>query len=260
MGLFGRGKKKLRFDTATLSNCGLVRKINQDRFFVSVEKGVFAVADGMGGGEGGEKASAMMIEMLGKAVSEAANFIERMEFVLKSIETANQRILKYSQVHHYRQMGTTLVALLLNSEGYGEDAAMIAFIGDSRIYRLRNGVLEQLSRDHTVAGEIMGRYSGNSQSARDYDRGLAFSHVLTRAVGVVEDVEAEWRRIHVIEGDRFLLCSDGVHDMLGYEGIKRLLEGGENAEAIAQAITRDTLKAGALDNFTAVVVLTEKAV
>lgn len=248
--LFGR--KPFQADVASLSERGLVRAENQDHVFVSREHATFCVADGMGGGEGGATASEMVCLFMSKAAAKDGDFGERVKRVDEAFRSANASMRAYAYRAGFRQMASTATVLVAD-ETDGRQA-VIGYVGDTRVYRCREGLLTLLTHDHTMAGELMRRSSGRAMSVEFHGRQHALAHVLTRAVGVAAGVEPEWRRIDMRKGDVYLICSDGVHDMLSSEEIRGVLSSDRRAQALVEALSERILAAGAVDNYSMVVI------
>lgn len=242
----------MKWTYAGRSDVGKVRPGNEDALFADQEKGVFIVADGMGGHVAGEVASQIVIETVGpgvcRAIGEGLRGGQLQERILDLIEEANEAILQRADSEpEKRGMGTTLTLLaLLPESGY-----LIDQIGDSRGYLLRNGVLSQITRDHTVVQQQVDRGALTPEQARDHP----LSHILTRALGTELDVEADTYGDSTQPGDVFLLCSDGLSGMLSDDAIKEILSGpAEDIENVADALVDAANEAGGLDNITALVV------
>ncbi len=233
------------FEVSAVSDQGLVRKNNEDSILVREEDGLFAVADGMGGGAHGELASRWMCDALDGAKTRGE--IER------AIKTTNEKILYYAKAHRYRMMGTTL-ALVLASPG---GKVMVGWIGDSRIYHLHGGKIRLVTCDHTVRNAIDAVAKGTLQIPKnDFERMIAMSvadlstlDLLTRAVGMEERLELDRKMLDVVPGDRILICSDGVYSLLGDDEIGRCLAS-EDAILNISALVRER---GASDNFSMIV-------
>jgi serine/threonine protein phosphatase PrpC len=221
---------------------GRVRTHNEDSYVARDDGGLWAVADGMGGHEGGEWASGKLAEKLG-AIDVPDDLEEASASVEEAIRAANRAILVEAG-HRGRQMGTTLVALLVKGDRY-----RVLWVGDSRAYRLRDGEFTQLSRDHTQVQEMVDR--GLMEPAQLV--GHPMSHILSRAVGARETFEIDHVDGEVEPGDVFLLCSDGLHGYVGKDVIRRLLGRGSPERALDELIAL-TLEAGAPDNVTGIAV------
>ena len=231
-----------RIESAALSHVGRVRDTNQDSFCSREADGLWAVADGMGGHEGGEWASGKLAEKLA-AIEVPDDLDQASAQVEAAVRDANAAILTEA-AGRGRQMGTTLVALLVKDSRY-----RVHWVGDSRAYRLRDGELIQLSRDHTQVQEMVDR----GLMAPDQLVGHPMSHILSRAVGVRESFEIDRAEGEVVPGDVFLLCSDGLHGYVEKDVIRRLIGRGSPERALEELIAL-TLEAGAPDNVTAIAV------
>lgn len=242
-----------RAECALVCERGLVRKDNQDSVFVDARRGIFCLADGMGGGFEGGTASRIVCKTMAKA-AKARDLRRRVKSVGAALGEANASIRRYAKDAGARVMGTTFAALFLDEPGSCRAAA--CQVGDSRIYRIRNGVAEPLMRDHTIGGQLSRSAKGDlATRLRSRDNPLA--HVLTRSIGVEEKVVAEWRRFDVRRGDVFLVCSDGVHDVVADGFIGMLPAGGRSPEAMAEMLKAEVVRLGAPDNYSFVLVRPE---
>ena len=234
---------------AIRSEKGLVRKDNQDGIVCLEEAGVFAVADGMGGGAKGALASRMMCEALEKGVSPASDYLTRLDEISKAVVAANSGIFSYAASHGLRAMGTTLALIALDELSRGRGA--IGHIGDSRVYRVRAENVEVMTRDHSVGFELeekIGATIGHGFAMRSNP----LSHVLTRVIGTAAKVQLEWRKIDIAAGDRFVVCSDGVHDVIDIHELPALVQG-LDVEDSAAALERQIVARGAPDNYSFVI-------
>ena len=250
--LFGlMGGRRFKVDVAYASECGLVRKENQDHVVADQDALVFCVADGMGGGEAGGEASDIVCRNVAAVLHEYAGFADRVRLVDDAIRRADGDIRSVAASAGYRQMGSTAAVLVSD----GRRIAAIGNVGDSRVYRLRAGRLQQITRDHTLAEEFVRLRP--SRSARPFAdlRALSLSHILTRAVGVGhEPLKVDWQRIDVVDGDVLLLCSDGVHGFVPHPVLVRVLLAGGSAREIVDRIAKVVVESGAHDNYSAIVV------
>ncbi len=229
------------------SDAGLVRPNNEDAHACLPDDGCFLVSDGMGGGEAGEIASQIVEETIGDALAESADESPglRKYTVQQAIQKANRKIFQYAKDRGYKQMGATLALLLLDSWNPGKIS--ICHIGDSRIYRYRDGVLTLLTRDHTVGNEM----KANIPLA-DHKMS-AMAHVLTRAIGTGLCALSDWQVMEVSPNDLYLLCSDGVSGMLSDEEIAGVFAAHDSLAAVKSELTERIAAAGAGDNFTFIV-------
>ncbi len=250
--LTGRNLRPLGFTVNAVSDRGLVRADNQDSFVSAPEEGFLCVADGMGGGAGGGLASQWTCAELVEAwkTSKHLSLPERESRMGAALQTVNGRIHAHMREKGYRMMGTTVAALL--QENAGGFRARVFHVGDTRIYRLRLGRLDPLTRDHTVGNEL-----GTAMASTSLDRGRSFrarsnplTHILTRAVGTEMRVRPEWKTVDLQRGDRFLICSDGVHDMLTDEEIAEILRHAATPRVAVARLEAAVRRAGAGDNYT----------
>lgn len=227
-----------------LSDCGRVRANNEDAIAIANELGLAVLADGMGGYNAGEVASAMAADEVVRALRTALPGVTSPEgldqAVRASVAQANQAVWQAAAEHpQYRGMGTTLVLLLLDGA-----EACIAHVGDSRAYRLRNGRLQPLTRDHSVVQEQVEAGLVTPERARH----LPYRNLLTHALGVESTVQPDLARHAVEPGDLYLLCSDGLHDMLSDEEITALLLRSATPGDAARALVDAANAAGGQDN------------
>ena len=249
--MFGWLKRSAtRVDCLTFSETGAVRKDNQDAVFVDRARTVFCVADGMGGGSEGATASRFVCEEIAKAVG-AGTFSERLKAVDAAIVTANDRIRAYAKERGFKQMGSTVAVLLLDPSD--KRRAAICHVGDSRIYRIRRRKAELLTHDHTIGEQLADRARGIT-AAGFKSRTNPLAHILTRAIGAAERVEGEWRKIDAESGDRFLICSDGVHDVVSDARIGAILSRPGGLKESLRILADEVVRHGAPDNFSYVMV------
>ena len=231
-----------RIESWARTHEGRVRDHNEDSYCAKEPQGLWAVADGMGGHEGGEWASAKLVEKL-DAIELPRDFGEAQALVADAIRDANRIILREAR-NRQKRMGSTIVALLVHDRRYA-----VLWVGDSRAYLLRDGEFVQLSRDHSQVQEMVDRGIMRPEDAV----GHPMSHILSRAVGVTEEVQVDGVCGEIVPGDVFLLCSDGLHGYVDENEIARLLGRGTPEQA-SQELVELTLKNGAPDNVTVVAV------
>jgi serine/threonine protein phosphatase PrpC len=231
----------LRLRSAGLSHAGAVRAYNEDRFLDRPQARLWAVADGMGGHSDGEAASALAVERLAglEDFGSGYAFLNAAEAALRQ---ANAELLARSAALPPGAItGTTIVALLIH-----DDHAACLWAGDSRAYRLRGGSMQRLTRDHSLAQHMID--AGLGETAARTRR-----NVITRALGADAVLDLDRTFVDVLEGDRFLLCSDGLTGALDEDEIARLLgEGG--ISGAADALLARALERAPKDNVTVVCV------
>ena len=234
--------ERLKIEVEAQSHPGKVRTNNEDAMFASASLGIFAVADGMGGHERGEWASAAIVDGL-REVPGQGDFDTLLDTVSSAIHAANATIYAEAQDKHV-SMGSTAVALVLKDARFA-----VMWAGDSRCYVLRDGALHQLSRDHTRVQEMLDR----GLLTQEQSVGHPMGHVLSRAVGVGQDVELDGIADEASAGDVFLLCSDGLYGVVSDEEIAGMMSNASLVDA-ASALIELCLTRGAPDNVTVVLV------
>jgi protein phosphatase len=227
------------------TDAGKVRRNNEDALLVGEgrDETLFAVADGIGGFEAGEEASRIAIEVL--------NELEPGSPFQEAVREANRRILTAGRGdERLSGMGTTVVAVRFGGTTE-RPVAEVAHVGDSRAYLLRGGSLRPVTEDHSLVAELV--------RSGDLTRAQAAEHpqknLITRALGAEEEVEVDTVVLPVEAGDRILLCSDGLTDMVSEDGISEILaESAGDPEGAARRLLSAALDAGGTDNVTVVVV------
>lgn len=237
----------MKLSWGAASHVGMVRQQNEDAFVA--EGNVFAVADGMGGHNAGEVASALAVDGLRRAA--AAGF-SAAEGVVAAINTANTAIHEASGgLSEQRGMGTTLTALVPLVAADGEpQRVVVANVGDSRIYLWRDGELKQVSADHSYVQELLSEGLITAAEARTHPR----RNIVTRALGIEGDVNADSWVLPMVMGDRYVLCSDGLVDEVDDEEIAAILRTSTNPQVAADHLVRVANDHGGRDNTTVVVV------
>ena len=205
-------------EIASGTDAGVVRAFNEDSIAADSDFGLLVLADGMGGYKAGDVASAMATDMItellkqrlqgdkAQSVRKFSQLSDSSQVVKSAIEKVNRVIYQTAQANDkYHGMGTTVVLMLFN-DGW----ATIAHVGDSRLYRLRNGVFELLTHDHSLLQEQVEMGMISTDEAK-------FSHnrnLVTRALGIENEVKVDVIETDVVPGDIYLLCSDGLNDMV----------------------------------------------
>lgn len=234
------------FDSDARSALGLVRNGNEDSAYVSGR--LIAVADGMGGHAGGEVASRIAIRALQSMASmltdETIDSDSTHDLLINSLHAIDAEIGDFArEAIELRGMGTTLTALVIHNE-----AIALLHVGDSRCYRLRGNTIEQLSNDHTVIQELLSQGAITPTEALDHPQ----RSVLTQALMGEGNVVPTLQLFDAKEGDRYLLCSDGLSGVLTEKEIKLLLKKRDRTAAI-QALIDATYIQGAPDNITVLI-------
>jgi protein phosphatase len=231
------------FSSAAATHSGRVRERNEDCYLVRPETGLWAVADGMGGEHAGDVASAMVISEL-QAIEPQPSATALLARCEAGIVRANGRLKELAADRGAAVIGTTVVMLLTFEAYYA-----CIWSGDSRVYRIRDGDIVQLSRDHTEVQELVSDGVLTADEARLWPG----RNVITRAIGVQDEPELELEYGVLEQGDTFVLCSDGLTVHVADNEIRDIVSARAPQEA-CDALIELTLSRGAVDNVTVVVV------
>ncbi|MBI5529055.1 MAG: Stp1/IreP family PP2C-type Ser/Thr phosphatase [Deltaproteobacteria bacterium] len=246
----------MRVTSFGMTDVGRKRKANEDSFFIDEKIGMFLVADGMGGHAAGEVASATAVQVIHRELSarydqmdtalkngsvEARN--EALAEVSKAIEVACREVFAIAEGDESKKgMGTTIAMLFV----FGEEA-IVAHVGDSRVYMLRDGESYQLTEDHSLVQEQLARGLITPEEAKN----APYSNVITRALGIQESVQADTLYVELMPGDEFMLCSDGFHGYLADGELPALMKGVEQ-QAIVGGMINLANERGGKDNVTVI--------
>ena len=248
--------------TVALSDVGRVREHNEDAVFADADQGLAILADGMGGYMAGEVASQIAIEALREHVGKGADaatlakvdpltgLTTAAQRIRNAVIEANQRI--YAEAAKKRDqdgMGTTLVAVLIYAE-----TACVAHVGDSRVYRLRKGVLTQMTRDHSLVQEQIDAGKLTAEEAKS----SGYKNLVTRALGIDALTEADINEFRIAQGDIFMLCSDGLSDMITDEMIRDEMASGLPKATIAKNLIDLANQSGGRDNISVVLLQVDR--
>jgi protein phosphatase len=241
---------------AGLTDQGLVRDHNEDSIGSEPNLGAVVLADGMGGHKGGEVASALAVDTILSALNkslpaidpgetdETTGYSQESMAIEKAIKEANSVIFEAARNNNqYEGMGTTVVVLV-----FYDNRVTIAHVGDSRLYRMREKHMEQLTRDHTLLQELVDRGLYTPEQAQKSMN----KNLVTRAVGVNEHVEVDLLEDIVLTNDIYLLCSDGLTDMINDGLIEdTILNYGDSLERTAKELVHQAKEHGGKDNVSA---------
>jgi serine/threonine protein phosphatase PrpC len=236
------------------------RDHNEDHVLLRPELGLFLLADGAGGHNAGNVASALAATTVANVFETSAATLGRRpeidEFGLwtmarrlaTAVQRANAEVIEIAKkTAKYQGMGTTLVALAFSADG---DIVHVVHVGDSRCYRFRGGLLEALTVDHSLVVDVLETHP----DVDDVLFGMMPRHVVTRALGMEESVRVSTRSLRSLAGDLYLLCSDGLSDALDDGVIEEILGEARSPEDHVKALIAAALRAGGQDNIAAVVV------
>ncbi len=250
----------MRGISSGLTDVGLKRTHNEDNFACDDELGLYVVADGMGGHAAGEVASGTAVDAMREFILkyhgeqdvtwpfgvETSMSIDE-NALATAVRLANSAVCTLANENQaYSGMGTTVVGLLLN-----ETKAIVAHVGDSRLYRLRGEELTQITADHSWVNEQLRRNIISAEEAKSH----RWRNVITRALGNKMDIEVELQPLDLQTGDVFLLCTDGLSGMISDEDIQQaLLENIDNMPRATEALLNQANANGGIDNVTALLV------
>lgn len=229
--------------TGFLSDTGKIRKRNEDAHLVQLSQNIkkLAVADGMGGHQGGHIASRLALEVINNFCINGDNLKEDMG---KAVYKANEEIIaRASGDPELEGMGTTITFL-----GINEENALVAHVGDSRLYLFREGELQRITRDHSLVEEMVRQGKLTPEEAAIHPQ----RNVLLQALGAEENIEIEFSELDLQKGDLFLLCTDGLTGPVNDEEITEILKKTANLQKSAEKMADLANARGGNDNITVV--------
>jgi len=235
------------------TDVGMVRPNNEDNFVILAKHNLFFVADGMGGHNAGEVASRVAIETMEDFFSKSmlrsmqGNTEQIRHAMITAMHKANDEVIRRSESSDLLHgMGSTLVAAMVDN-----CTLHICHVGDVRCYRVSGENLEQLTTDHTAIAKM--KANGGNNSDVEPDKTIS-RHVVTRAIGFPFDEDPEYNQCKLEEGNKLLLCSDGLWSMVDDSQILTILEEADSPDDAVNILINEANKAGGKDNVTAVVV------
>jgi protein phosphatase len=237
---------QFKWTSASLSHVGLIRAVNEDACLDQPERGLWAVADGMGGHAFGDFASRMVVDALNQ-VARPGSLVEFITDACDTLQAVNQQLRTEAVIRNVHIIGTTVVVLLA-----WERYCAYLWAGDSRIYLCRNGSMTQLTRDHSQIEEL--KLLGNLTPEDPVNR--PSRNMITRAVGAAGMLDLDNETIEVNDGDMFLLCSDGLSNEVSEQEMRTALVPG-NCQHASDVLVDLALNRGGRDNISVVVVRAE---
>ncbi|WP_035481541.1 PP2C family protein-serine/threonine phosphatase [Paraburkholderia phenoliruptrix] len=237
---------QFRWTSSSRSDAGCVREINEDACLDEAELGRWAVADGMGGHAVGDLASRLVIDAL-KRLAPPVSMKAFIADARAHLQVANRQLREEAARRQVQRIGSTVVVLLACDRFCG-----YVWAGDSRLYLVRDGQLRQLTRDHSQVEALKSLGVLTDEEARHHPA----QHMITRAVGATDLLELDDDAIEVVDGDIFLLCSDGLSNEVGEDDMLAVLSTTAHGNAPDQLVSL-ALERGGRDNITAVVVRAE---
>ena len=230
------------------TDVGFVRESNEDAFLASDEKGIYAVADGLGGLPHGSLASRMAVQFFDAMVSNAQACCTEDE-LNRAVHSIHRFLIENGEkVAGEEGIGTTLTAL----RTFGNQA-IIAHVGDSSAYILNGNGLCKISKDHTLEQEILDKLKPG-ETIEEQDLPDYYHHTLTRCLGQDTDFSVDFHHFSLNPGDRVLICSDGVTNMIELEDLQQLCQVSDDPEVCTRGIVDTANQNGGVDNSTAVLI------
>lgn len=229
------------------TDIGSKRSMNQDYMYCNTEsvgsfQNLLIVADGMGGHRAGDYASRLCVETMVQSLEKSAHKTPVSLFE-EAVTAANKAVFEESASHvEYEGMGTTVVACTLE-----ENTLYIANIGDSRLYLIRDGI-EQITDDHSLVEEMVKQGNITESEARIHPQ----KNIITRALGINEEVQADFFEIDVEQGDVIMLCSDGLSNMIEDEDMEYIVKNSDTLQTAAESLVARANENGGNDNITVV--------
>lgn len=230
--------------SASVTNVGNVRKINEDSCLDLPSRGLWVVADGMGGHAAGDVASQMIVETLRQlpAVDKLSDFVDAVEDCLFD---ANRKLYDMSIAEAEQRVIGSTVSVLLAFDKH----CICIWAGDSRVYRLRDGEFEQMTRDHSEVEEMIEQGLISVEAAAEHPS----ANIITRAVGGTQNLQLDLELYRLQSRDRFLICSDGLYKDLSDDEMRDYLSRG-NCKQVCQGLVSTALERECADNVTVVAV------
>jgi len=238
--------KMILADSAGLSDVGKVRKVNEDYYFLDNDLGLYIVADGMGGYNSGDQASRIVVETVRDGARDVLKDKQLLsaEDILTSVRYASKRVNRIAKQNKLpKGMGSTVAAVFFSRQN-----VIACNVGDSNIYLVRDNELELISIPHTVVNEYK---PDNPEMAHRFKS--KYGNLLTRGVGIREDVKPDYCEIPCFKDDMIVICSDGLSNMVPDEKILRVVSK-NNPENAVKKLTTIANDAGGIDNITVVVI------
>lgn len=244
--------KENKITSYALTDVGRVRKHNEDAFCIHDDIGLFVVSDGMGGHQAGEVAAEIVVKALPVQVSSAMKSTIAMnengivEILKQSIINLNRHVYqKTSETPNLRGAGATVVACLVH-----DNITAIAHMGDSRVYLMRRGNLDQLTEDHSVVAMLMRLGQITAKEASNHPS----RHTLTRHVGMESSIGPDVQMLNLQDGDRLLLCTDGLTNMVNDKNIGDILWNEPDIKVACERLITAANETGGKDNITVLII------
>lgn len=239
-------KNFLSLSVAGITDTGLQRENNEDNFYINKETGFFIVSDGMGGVQGGDIASELVVTKLPESLADYTDTLLPESSLTKSLIEVNEYVCDYtSEREEIKGAGATVVTCLIRDE-----KAFIGHVGDSRAYLLRDNKFSQLTEDHSVVNHLI----KNNIITKEEAQNSSARHQITQCIGMKTELLPGMKIIDLYKGDKILLCTDGLTEMLSDEVIGQILIDEPDLDAACRNLIDRANSAGGKDNITAVII------
>ncbi len=226
---------------------GLIRSENQDCIFVDQDMGLYVVLDGMGGHQGGATASRIARDVIVDIVSRGLQHTEAAKLMTEACQTASARVHQEgARNRELHGMGTTVVAVLMTSAR----TAIVAHVGDSRAYLMRDQRLRRITNDHSIVAELVAAGRLTPDQAEDHPH----ASVLSRNLGGLPSAEVDVQAIELATGDRLLLCSDGLNGFASHSAMEQIVGGSASASSTTLDLVELAKRGGGGDNVSAIII------
>lgn len=236
-----------------LTDIGKVREINQDYLFASLDLGLFMVADGMGGHAAGEKASQTAVQIITEHLSPLVHTASNGHFIEEiqgAIQEANRQIINASMEDaSMRGMGTTATVIVTR-----DGLMYVGHVGDSRAYLIRNRRIDQITDDHSIVAQLVRARAITPQEAARHP----YRNVITRCLGMQVDLEADTQQRELKQGDRLLICSDGLSGLVSDDEMLQYVVSSNEPQKTCEELVQLALDRGGSDNISVVLVFNEE--
>ncbi len=231
----------IKVTVAWRSETGLVRTHNEDSLYIDEDKGIFLIADGMGGHENGQLASSLAVKIFAEEMLNHQTDDFSLDNLHNAMTKANDAVYHQQNLLSGKIMGTTFSAVAIT-----KDQLLIGHIGDSRIYRLQETSVEQLTHDHSYLAELIRLGEINEIEAKNSTQ----KNVLIKALGPEAAIEAQYLQQKISVGDKILLCTDGLYNLISDEEIWQMVKQSESLQKAADQLIETALLRGGFDNIT----------
>lgn len=238
---------------AVKSDRGMVREINEDSYnIIAGYSGIpvtFIIADGMGGHNSGEIASKMAVDFISNYILQFPEILSNEDNIPSAIneimKKANREVYEHSkQQESYYGMGTTLIAAVVFNK-----KLFIGHIGDSRVYLIREGTIKRMTIDHSLIEELMQNGTLTKEEAENHPK----KNIITRALGCSEEIQVDTYSCRMNDNDIYMLCTDGLTNMLNEDEIKEIIESAETPELACEELINQANERGGNDNTTVMI-------